>query len=232
MKRKRIKNVILMTAAMLLFLTIIICMVIFAVRFFKLKADTGSVNGSLAETISTALTDGIVIKTDYIKPNEYSRPQTELKKVNAIVIHYTANPGTSAKNNRSYFEGLAQSHATKASSHFIIGLKGEILQCIPLNEISYASNERNSDTISIECCHPDETGKFNDKTYDSLIALAGRLCVEYDLKADDIIRHYDITQKKCPLYYVEHEDAWKQMKKDIMAEAKELKTELADKDKQ
>ena len=26
---------------------------------------------------------------------------------------------------------------------------------------------------------------------------------------------YDITEKLCPLYYVEHEDAWNQMKKDI-----------------
>ena len=84
------------------------------------------------------------------------------------------------------------------------------MQCIPCNEISYASNNRNSDTISIECCIEDETGKFNDSTYQSLIELTTWLMGRYDLSADDVIRHYDVTGKKCPLYFVEHEDAWEQ----------------------
>lgn len=78
-------------------------------------------------------------------------------KVRGIVVHYTANPGTTAIQNRNYFAGLEQSHQTKASSHFVIGLDGEIVQCIPCNEIAYASNNRNSDTIAIECCIPDDT---------------------------------------------------------------------------
>ena len=32
---------------------------------------------------------------------------------------------------------------------------------------------------------------------------------------DDVIRHYDVTGKNCPKYYVEHEDAWKQFKVDV-----------------
>ena len=138
-----------------------------------------------------------------------------LEKVNGIVVHYTANPGTSARQNRDYFNGLAETKKTKASSHFVIGLEGEIVQCIPCNEISYASNNRNSDTISIECCIEDETGKFNDSTYQSLIELTTWLMGRYDLSADDVIRHYDVTGKKCPLYFVEHEDAWEQFHKDL-----------------
>lgn len=103
--------------------------------------------------------------------NEYSRPGIALEKVNGIVIHYTANPGTSAEQNRDYFNGLANSKKTKASSHFVIGLDGEIVQCIPCNEIAYASNDRNSDTISIECCIEDDSGKFNEDTYKSLVEL-------------------------------------------------------------
>ena len=30
----------------------------------------------------------------------------------------------------------------------------------------------------------------------------------YHLKKDDIIRHYDVTGKICPKYFVDHEDAW------------------------
>ena len=94
-----------------------------------------------------------------LEPNPYSRPQIPLVKVNGIVIHYTANPGATAKQNRDYFNGLKDSKKTKASSHFIVGLDGEIVQCIPCKEISYASNSRNKDTISIECCIEDNTGK-------------------------------------------------------------------------
>ena len=150
-------------------------------------------------------------------PNAYSRPQIELKEVNAVVIHYVANPGTSAKDNRNYFEGLKDSQATYASSNFIVGLKGEILQCVPLDEVAYCSNERNEDSISIECCHLDETGKFNDNTYQSLVHLTAWLCGRYNLTADKIIRHYDVTGKNCPKYYVEHEEAWTQFKMDVEA---------------
>lgn len=148
--------------------------------------------------------------------NEYSRPAMALEQVNGIVIHYTANPGTTAIQNRSYFENLAETHETKASSHFVIGLEGEIVQCIPCNEISYASNDRNFDTISIECCIEDETGKFNGNTYDSLIKLTTWLMGRYDLSSEDVIRHYDVTGKNCPKYYVEHEDAWDEFKEDLL----------------
>lgn len=154
-------------------------------------------------------------EVDLLTINDYSRPGEANNKINGIVIHYTANPGTTAAQNRSYFEGLKDSKITKASSHFIIGLEGEIIQCIPTNEVAYASNDRNYDTISIECCHADKTGKFNEETYQSLVHLTAWLCGKYKLKARDVIRHYDITGKLCPLYYVEHEDEWKQFKKDV-----------------
>ena len=147
--------------------------------------------------------------------NEYSRPGTALSQVNGIVIHYTANPGTTAEQNRSYFENLKDTGETYASSHFVIGMDGEIVQCIPCNEIAYASNDRNEDTIAIECCIPDETGEFTDATYQSLIELTAWLMGRYDLTTDDVIRHYDVTGKMCPKYYVEHEDAWEQFHKDL-----------------
>lgn len=151
--------------------------------------------------------DGITV--DYLTVNDYSRPGDKLKKVNAIVIHYVGNPGTTAAQNRSYFEGLKDGHGASASSHYIVGLDGEIIQCVPLDEISYASNDRNRDTIAIECCHPDEEGRFNAATYDSLVRLTAALCNTYGLSPDtDIIRHYDVTGKKCPMYYVDHEDEW------------------------
>ena len=155
------------------------------------------------------------IDVELLTPNEYSRPGITNEQINGIVVHYTANPGSTAMENRNYFEGLKDTHLTKVSSNFVIGLEGEIVQCIPTWEMAYASNDRNSDTISIECCHPDETGKFNDATYNSLVQLCAWLCVKYDLTSEDVIRHYDVTGKDCPKYFVEHEDAWELFKADV-----------------
>ena len=162
---------------------------------------------------------------DFLDPNPYSRPATEMKRVNEIVIHYVANPGTTAKQNMNYFNSLQDQTGIKkisASSHFIIGLEGEVLQGIPIYEMAYStSKEKNVDTVSIECCHPDETGKFNDATYDSLVKLTAWLCKNLGLTEKDVIRHYDATGKDCPRYFVAHEDAWKKFLSDVKAARKQ-----------
>ena len=158
------------------------------------------------------------IDVELLTPNSYSRPQIPVEKVNYIAIHYTANPGSTAMSNRNYFENLATTQENKVSSHFVVGLDGEVVQCIPTSEMSYATNARNVDTISIECCHPDETGQFNDETYNSAVKLTAWLCTRFGLNSDQVIRHYDVTGKDCPKYYVENPDAWFQMKSDIAAQ--------------
>ena len=154
--------------------------------------------------------------------NPYSRPGNKLNYVKNIVIHYVANPGTSAQANRNYFENLRQKannpEGVKASAHFIVGLNGEVVQCIPLTEIAYANYPRNDDTISIEVCHPDETGEFSEETYRTVVKLTADLLKDYGLNADDVIRHYDVSGKNCPKYYVEHEDAWLKLREDIREE--------------
>lgn len=162
------------------------------------------------------------LNVDLLDVNEYSRPAISLPEVRGVVVHYTANPGSSAKANRDYFNGLKDAHTTKASSHFVIGLDGEIIQCIPSTEISYASNDRNKDTLSIECCHPDDTGQFNESTYQSLVQLTGWLCSRFGLTSQDVIRHYDVTGKICPKYFVDHEDAWEQFRSDVDAKIAEI----------
>lgn len=155
------------------------------------------------------------ITEDFLEINEYSRPGTKLKKVKSIFVHYTANPGTSAQGNRSYFANLAETHERAASAHFIIGYDGEVIQCIPREEQAYAVISRNEDSLSIECCYLDEDGEFTRETYDTLIHMLAWLTQEYHLTTDDILRHYDCGGKLCPLYYVEHEDAWEQLLADV-----------------
>lgn len=152
---------------------------------------------------------------DFLTPNPYSRSQEPVEEINGVVIHYVGNPGTTAKQNRSYFEGLKDSHETYASSTFIIDLDGTVIQCVPLNEVAFCSNKRNKDTVSIECCHPDETGTFTQETYDSLIRLTAWLCDTFELEEEDVLRHYDVTQKLCPLYMVENPQEWEKFLSDV-----------------
>ena len=152
---------------------------------------------------------------NFLTPNEYSRPGDALESVTNIFVHYTANPGTSAAQNRSYFEQQKDTHEASVSAHFIIGYDGEIIQCVPLDEIAYAVMTRNYDSVSIECCYKAQDGSFTQETYDSLISLLAWLTDAYGLDTEDILRHYDCGGKKCPLYYTEHEDAWEQLKKDV-----------------
>jgi len=160
------------------------------------------------------------VTEDFLSVNPFSRPGTELKKIRGVVIHYVGNPGTTAQANRNYFEGLsAGTDGVYASAHFIVGLDGKVIQCVPLTEESYASNSRNGDTVAVEVCHPDETGQFSDTTYARTVELTAWLCREFRLNpVKDVIRHYDVTGKECPKYYVEHPEAWEQFRTDVKAE--------------
>lgn len=155
------------------------------------------------------------ITQDFLPRNPCSRPGDRLEGVAGIVVHYVGNPGTTAEQNHSYFASLAVTRKTYASSHFLVGLDGEILQNIPLDEIAYCSNDRNGDTIAIECCHPGADGAFTDATYASLVKLVKWLADYYGLEPGQVIRHYDVTGKECPLYFVDHPEAWERFLQDI-----------------
>ncbi len=157
------------------------------------------------------------VQQDFLTVNPWSRPGTPLEKIDGVVIHYVGNPNTTAQANRNYFESLSSGEeGTYASSHFIVGLEGEVLQCIPLTEIAYASNIRNADTVAIEVCHPDETGAFSDASYRRTVELTAWLCREFGLDPmEDVIRHYDVTGKICPRYYVDHPEAWESFLADV-----------------
>lgn len=160
------------------------------------------------------------VKKEFLTINRFSRPGIPLYAVHDIAVHYVGNPGSTARENRDFFEELKTGKPDdgvqrSASAHFVIGLKGEVIQCIPLDEKSYCTNWRNFDTISIEVCHPDSSGKFTAATYDSLTRLLAWLCKSFHLTSENIIRHYDVTEKLCPIYYVLHPDAWKELKGDV-----------------
>lgn len=164
-----------------------------------------------------ALREAVVpdyVTADYIPSVGTARSGRALADFNGIVIHYVGNPGTSAAGNRNYFAKIG----TPVVSHFVVGLEGEILQCLPLWERSVASNNRNKDTISIEVCHPDDSGQFNPATYAAVVRLTAWLCETGDLSTAQVIRHYDVSGKECPRYYVRNEAAWQQFLTDVQSQ--------------
>ncbi len=154
----------------------------------------------------------LLIEERLLSIDKNSRPGIKLDSVDGVVVHYIGNAGTSADANWRNFEN----NKPGASAHFIIGLNGEIIQCIPTDEVAWAvGTEANYTTISIECCHPDKTGKFTDATYKSLVKLVSWLCNKYDLGRDQVLRHYDFDRynnfgtlwhKECPLYWADADD--------------------------
>lgn len=154
----------------------------------------------------------------------HNRPGNKRRRTTAIAIHWVANPGTSAMANRNYFNSTDRS----VSSNYIIGLTGEIVRCIPHGEESWCTNQANPYTVSIECCHPDWTGKFNTATYNAAVELCAELCKIYGLNPTNggLIRHYDVTKKVCPKWFVpasaggtdtNDEQHWKKFKNDVAA---------------
>ena len=147
----------------------------------------------------------------------YCRSGEKQGNIQYIIVHWVANPNSSAIGNRNYFNNLANTHKTSASSHYIVGLNGEIIRCIPENEVAFHSGSysMNRKSIGIENCHPDWNGQFNSNTYNSLVELCADICKRYNISVNNIIRHYDVTGKNCPKYYVENENAWIQFKNDV-----------------
>jgi len=171
-----------------------------------------------------------LITKDFLTINKYSRPGIKLKGIKGVVVHWTANPKTTAKNNRDYFESLKDRKNTYCSAHYIIGLKGEIVQCIPDDEMAYHVGSKtytqealkrlsiypNNCTIGIECCILDWEGRMTNDTYSSLLYLCKELLKRHNLTADDLWLHKEVVGwKDCHRWFVNHPDEWQKFKEEV-----------------
>lgn len=164
-------------------------------------------------------------KEDYVKVNKYTRPQMKMLDVRGIVLHYTATPKASAKNERDYFNGTCVEQGRFASAHLFVDKKEAIL-IMPLSEVAYHANDRtckipalkasanyykggnaNLCTIGVEMCI-EADGTIHADTLARTIKVVIELCKMYKLDAHDLYRHYDVTGKICPAMWVNKPKAW------------------------
>jgi N-acetylmuramoyl-L-alanine amidase len=165
-------------------------------------------------------------KADFVQMNKYSRPGTKLQGVKGIVIHWTANPGATAKNHKDFFDGSDGGGGRAASAHLFVD-KTTSIQIIPFDEVAYHANDKlckvskfgnnaNLNTIGIEMC-VEKDGTIHSETIKRTVQITTHLCQFYKLSIDDIYRHYDITGKNCPAPWVSNTAAFEQFKQDVNA---------------
>lgn len=131
-----------------------------------------------------------------------------------IVIHYVGGTGSAKENCKYFAEGNKN-----ASAHFFIDHNGDIYQSVEVKDSAWHCGSqtgykhpkcRNTNSIGIElCCRTtgdkskaDSNWYFEDATVESAIELVKELMKEYNIPADHVIRHYDVTGKICPAPYV------------------------------
>lgn len=145
-----------------------------------------------------------------------------------IVIHYTANKGDTAKNNATYFHN----NSVGASAHYFVD-ESSIWLSVPETARawhcggglqgstghSFYNICTNNNSIGIEMCLWDKKGNIREGTIETAIALTKELMAKYNIPADRVIRHWDVTGKQCPAPMVGNNNAyWNNFKKRIQEE--------------
>lgn len=166
--------------------------------------------------------------------NYGSKRSTSLIKY--LVYHYTANDGDTDEANAKYFHN----NVVKASAHRFVD-DDSVTISVPDNYVAwhcggglqgskghtYYKKCTNTNSIGIEMCDTKRNGKYEvtPKTRSNAIALGKELVKKYGIKKENVIRHYDVTGKNCPAYFVKDEEAWIKFRNEIFeSENKEFKT--------
>jgi glucan-binding YG repeat protein len=141
----------------------------------------------------------------------------DTKTIEYIVIHYTANDGDASWNNANYFQ---KNPNLKTSAHIFVDDSKAYLS-VPLNRVAYSVGSNTVDTsrgggkyykkctnansINIELCDTVRDGKRNvtQKTINNALDITRELMYEYNIPASHVIRHFDVTGKLCPEYWID-----------------------------
>lgn len=140
-------------------------------------------------------------------------------KVEYIVIHYTAGRGDTAQNNGNYFA----KNSVGASAHWFVDENDAVLS-VPEEFVAWHCGGaaykhpacRNSNSIGVELCSEmdaEGTYYFTAETVENAQELVRQLMEKYNVPAERVIRHYDVTGKTCPAPFVgAGKDAWDEFK--------------------
>lgn len=173
----------------------------------------------------------VKIIKDLLTLNKYSRPGEKIIQLRGIVIHWVANIYSTAKQNRDFFESRKEGNKGFGSAHFIIDLNGDVMQCVPENEVAYhvshpgtvkynkheiiakLTDYPNYYTVGIECTHINDEGEMTIETEGSLAELTAELAKKYNLNPlEDLYIHHEIEGNDCHRWYMNHPEEWGKFK--------------------
>lgn len=173
-------------------------------------------DGYITDTIN-----GIKVNTS-IPCNSANYNNCGSRTVTYIVMHYTGNKKDTAISNAKYFNTGSRS----ASAHFFVD-DTSIYQSVELRDKAwhcggttyYHGSCRNSNSIGIEMCCTADNYKISEKTKQNAAALCAAMCKKLGIAAGNVdqfvLRHYDITHKKCPAQMVDSVAEWNAFKNEV-----------------
>lgn len=152
----------------------------------------------------------------------YSPGRTQ--PIEYIVVHYTANRGDTAKNNVDYFARTI----TGTSAHYFVD-RNAVMQSVDERDTAWHCGSdnpkhpycRNSNSIGIEMC--DSVDGVPEDVRSLTAGLVRELMVKYGIDSSHVLRHYDVTGKRCPAPWVDNPADWMEFKK--MLEVEEVTQE-------
>ena len=146
-------------------------------------------------------------------PSNYRAGRTQ--PVRYIVMHYTANNGDTARNNCDYYHRVG---GLQASAHYFCdeyGAMQSVLECDTAwhcGARAYWHPEcRNANSIGIEMCsrkRADGSYYILPETVANAAALAREIMQRYGIDTEHVVRHYDVTGKRCPMPWADDPAQW------------------------
>lgn len=146
-------------------------------------------------------------------PSNYRAGRTQ--PVRYIVMHYTANNGDTARNNCDYYHRVG---GLQASAHYFCdeyGAMQSVLECDTAwhcGARAYWHPEcRNGNSIGIEMCsrkRADGSYYIKPETVANAATLAKGIMQRYGIDTEHVVRHYDVTGKRCPMPWVDDPAQW------------------------
>lgn len=149
----------------------------------------------------------------------YSRGRWQ--PIQFIVLHYTAGRNDTAANNIKYFKN----NAVGASAHYFVDETGWE-QSVDDGDTAWSVGTagyytqkhpvcRNGNSISIEMCCEADRYTIADETVDNAAELTRQLMDKYNIPLENVLRHWDVVNKQCPLSWVEDESKWLDFKERV-----------------
>lgn len=173
------------------------------------------------------------------------RRRTSCERIEWIVVHYTGMIATQGDPDTASW-AIARSKRA-ASTHYLVGDRGDradILQLLPVKYAAYHVGAKddsklipcyNGNSIGVDLCECKldcSSGSvscndwyFTPQTFANGAHLIAYLAQEHGIPTDHIVRHYDVTHKRCPRPFVgtdinaytgqTHESAWREFVRTI-----------------